>query len=189
MFAGKPRGAVPIPAMPGPCLCLFPPLDPYIPHLILLRCFLLTTSNLGSDFPQWSQTYLVPAFQLATVSSSSPYYIHLPNFLSPLSTSLSTHSTTFCLTYILPLNFAANYEIKMFLLFIAMPHQRCHNCLYKHSSSVPVQNKTNQFRQTIKLISPSCHERDWLLQSSSNRTSQGPSLVSCSRWILKCMSV
>lgn len=89
--------------------------------------------------------------------------------------------------HILPLKFAANYKIKKFILFIAMLHQRRCNCLYEHSSSVPVQNKTNQFSQNIKLISLHCREGDWWLQSPSNRTSWGPSLLGCSSWIPKCM--
>lgn len=135
--------------------------------------------------PIWFLLSSLPLFHLPLLTASA--------LLNPFSSlHLTVHPSRHLLLHVhSPPYVADKYEIKKVptsLLFVAMPHQRHRNCLYEHASSIPVQNKTNQFSQKVKLSSPHCHERDWLLQSSSNRTSRGPSLLSCSSWILKCMS-
>lgn len=151
---------VPIPVMPGSCLCLFPPLEPYIPYSILFSCFILTTGYFGSDFPQWPQTYLVPALQPATVSSSSPYCIRPPKFLflSPPHCPPIPPSSAACTLSPLCCRQIWNKKSSHLPPLYCHAHQRLRNCLYEHASSIPVQNKTNQFSQKVKLSSPRCHE-------------------------------
>lgn len=123
------------------------------------------------------ETSLVPALQSATVSSSS-YCICPPNFLflSPghypsIPPLPASHTLS-------PLH---SRQIQNKFLPFAMLHQKCHSYLYEHSSSIPVQNKTNQFSGKIKLTFPNC----LVSESSSTRTSQGPLFPSCSSCVLK----
>lgn len=105
--------------------------------------------------PIWFLLSSLPLFHLPLLTASA-----LLNSFSSLH--LTVHPSHHLLLHVhSPPYVADKYEIKKVptsLLFIAMPHQRRRNCLYEHASSIPVQNKTNQFSQKVKLSSPRCHE-------------------------------